>query len=88
VIRPGGELRFYEHVLARYPRFARAQRLVDPVWTRVAGGCHLDRDTEAAIRAAGFDIETIRRFSFHVSLIDRLASPQMIGVARRPERPT
>src|SRR5437763_11319327 len=41
VTRPGGELRFHEHVVARSPRFARAQRVVDPVWTRAAGGCHL-----------------------------------------------
>ena len=85
VIRPGGELRFYEHVLAHSPRFARAQHVVDPVWTRVAGGCHLDRDTAAAIETAGFRIGSIRRFSFHVSLIDRLAAPQIVGAARRPE---
>src|SRR5260221_3342294 len=41
VIRPGGQLRFYEHVVANQPRFARAQRLADPFWTRVGGGCHL-----------------------------------------------
>ena len=85
VIRPGGELRFYEHVVARSPRFARAQHIVDPVWTRIAGGCHLDRDTAAAIEAARFSVESIRRFSFHVSLLDRLAAPQIVGVARRPE---
>jgi len=85
VIRPGGELRFYEHVVARSARFARAQHIVDPVWTRIAGGCHLDRDTAAAIEAARFSVESIRRFSFHVSLLDRLAAPQIVGVARRPE---
>jgi ubiquinone/menaquinone biosynthesis C-methylase UbiE len=85
VIRPQGELRFYEHVVAQTPGFARWQRRADPIWTRFAGGCHVDRDTAAAIEAARFRIETIRRFSFHVSLIDRLASPQIVGVARRPE---
>jgi SAM-dependent methyltransferase len=81
VIRPDGELRFYEHVVAQQPRFARAQRLADPVWTRLAGGCHIDRDTAAAIEARGFVIERIRRFSFSISLLDRLASPQIVGVA-------
>src|SRR5436305_242137 len=85
VIRAGGELRFYEHVVARSARFARAQHIVDPVWTRIAGGCHLDRDTAAAIEAARFSVESIRRFSFHVSLLDRLAAPQIVGVARRQE---
>ena len=50
----------------------------------MAGGCHLDRDTATAIEAAGFVIEQLRRFSFSISLLDRLASPQIIGVARRP----
>jgi SAM-dependent methyltransferase len=83
VIRPDGELRFYEHVVAQAPRFARVQHLADPVWTRFAGGCHVDRDTAGAIEAAGFAIERMRRFSFSVSLMDRLASPQIVGVARR-----
>jgi ubiquinone/menaquinone biosynthesis C-methylase UbiE len=83
-IRRGGELRFYEHVVAQQPRFARRQHRADPIWTRFAGGCHLDRDTPAAIEAAGFTIEHLRRFSFSTSVLDRLASPQIIGVARRP----
>jgi ubiquinone/menaquinone biosynthesis C-methylase UbiE len=85
VIRPGGELRFYEHVVADKHGFARTQRIADPVWTRMAGGCHLARDTAAAIEEAEFAIEQVRRFSFSVSLLDRLASPQIIGIARRQD---
>jgi ubiquinone/menaquinone biosynthesis C-methylase UbiE len=83
VIRSDGELRFYEHVAAQAPRFARVQRLADPVWTRFAGGCHVNRDTAGAIQTAGFAIERLRRFSFSISVMDRLASPQIVGVARR-----
>jgi len=83
-IRPGGELRFYDHVVAQQPRFAARQHRADPIWTRFAGGCHLDRDTPAAIEAAGFTIEKLRRFSFSTSMLDWLASPQIVGVARRP----
>jgi len=83
VIRPGGELRFNEHVAANQPRFARAQRIADPLWTRLAGGCHLARDTASAIESAGFKIEQIRRFSFSTSVLDRLAAPMIIGRARR-----
>lgn len=83
VIRPEGELRFYEHVLAKDVRLAHWQRRADPVWTRLGGGCHLDRDTASAIEAAGFEISSIRRFSFSTSVVDRLASPQILGVARR-----
>ena len=36
VIRPGRQLRFYEHVVANNPRVARLQRIADVVWTRVS----------------------------------------------------
>jgi SAM-dependent methyltransferase len=84
VIRPGGELRFYEHVRAGDPGWARWQRRVDPVWTRIAGGCHLTRDTEAAIRAAGFVIESSDRFPFAPCALSRLAADHVLGRARRP----
>lgn len=65
VLRDGGELRFYEHVVARRGAGAALQRGLDlTIWPHVAGGCHMARDTEAAITAAGFRIEEIHRFSF------------------------
>jgi ubiquinone/menaquinone biosynthesis C-methylase UbiE len=84
VIRPGGELRFYEHVVANNPRYARIQKRVQPVWTFFAGGCHPDRDTAAAIEGAGFVIERCRRFVFSASIIEQLAAPKILGIARRP----
>jgi len=84
VIKSGGELRFYEHVLASNPRLARAQRVTQPAWTFFAGGCHPDRDTAGAIEAAGFEIETCRRFFFRPSLIVHRAGPKILGRARRP----
>lgn len=84
VIRPGGELRFYEHVLAKDAGMARFQRLAGRIWPCFAGGCHPDRDTLAAIDAAGFDTQRCRRFSFRPSLIQMPVAPHVIGVARRP----
>jgi SAM-dependent methyltransferase len=83
VIRPGGELRFYEHVVANRPVAARLQRLADAVfWPRVGGGCHLSRDTGAAIERAGFALESIERFSFTPGApVPPL--PHILGVARR-----
>ena len=83
VIRPGGELRFYEHVVANRPVAARLQRLADAVfWPRVGGGCHLSRDTGAAIEWAGFAVESIERFSFTPGApVPSL--PHILGVARR-----
>ena len=56
VLAPGGKLRMLEHVRSRSPRGARWQDFIQPLWTRVAGGCHPNRDTEAAVIAAGFTI--------------------------------
>jgi ubiquinone/menaquinone biosynthesis C-methylase UbiE len=84
VLRPGGELRFYEHVLAREPRRARFQRLAGKVTPHLAGGCHPDRETGRAIEEAGFEIERCRRFSFRQSPLDLPVAPRILGVARRP----
>jgi ubiquinone/menaquinone biosynthesis C-methylase UbiE len=82
VLRPGGELRFYEHVIARQPRYARFQRLAGLITPRLAGGCHPDRDTGRAIEEAGFKIERCRRFVFRNSLLDLPVAPRILGVAR------
>jgi ubiquinone/menaquinone biosynthesis C-methylase UbiE len=84
VIRPGGELRFYEHVLADSKWEARFQRLADATfWPHVAGGCHLTRDTAASIEQAGFQIEQCERFSFSpASFLP--PDPHILGIARRP----
>ena len=84
VIRPGGELRFYEHVRSPKPGFARAQRALDLVWPWFGGGCHTSRDTERAIADAGFVIECIRHFSFRPAPCSAPVSPHIIGVATRP----
>ncbi|MDA0269856.1 MAG: methyltransferase domain-containing protein [Chloroflexi bacterium] len=55
VLRPGGQLRLFEHVRSHRPAFARLQRWLSPAWSVVADGCHLDRDPVAALHAAGFD---------------------------------
>jgi hypothetical protein len=83
VIRPDGELRFFEHVVAEDPTWRRRQRWAEPIWRRVGGGCHLTRDTEAAISAAGFEIEHGDHFLFQPSALMRLAAPHILGVARR-----
>ena len=64
VLRPGGELRFYEHVRARGSFRARSQDAADLVWPRLMGGCHPNRDTLAAIERAGFRVERCRGFRF------------------------
>lgn len=85
VLRPGGELRFYEHVIPRsQPKRAMLQ-LADRsgLWPRFTGGCHPARDTSAAIENAGFQIETSERFGFATSRL-QTAIPHILGIARRP----
>lgn len=61
VLRPGGELRMLEHVRSRSPWAAKLQDAMQPVWTWATGGCRPNRDTEAAVSAAGFSIDTAQR---------------------------
>jgi len=81
VLRPGGSLRFYEHVRSENPRQTRLQDRVDWIWPLFGGGCHPNRDTEAAIVETGFRIERSRRFDFRPSVIAAPVSPHVIGEA-------
>ena len=56
VLKPGGTLLFAEHGHAPDPAVLGWQRRLDPLWTRIAGGCHLDRRIDHLIRDAGFQI--------------------------------
>jgi len=82
VLKPGGELRFYEHVAAEGGRLETVQKIADAtVWSLFAGGCHVHRDTAAAIEAAGFVIEQIDRFDFPADQPNP-ARPHILGRAR------
>lgn len=86
VVKPGGELRFYEHVAADRAGLLRVQRLLERsrIWPFLAGGCHPARDTVSAIEAAGFEIERIRRLSAKPFALAFPVAPHVLGVARRP----
>ena len=85
VLRPGGELRFYEHVIPNCQPKRMLLQAVDHsgLWPRIAGGCHPARDTIAAIERAGFDIETSERIMFAASRFEP-SIPHVLGVARLP----
>jgi ubiquinone/menaquinone biosynthesis C-methylase UbiE len=84
VIKPGGSLRFYEHVIAKtQPKRALLQLLdYSGVWPRIAGGCHPARDTAAAITNAGFAIESCERIMFAGSRFEP-SIPYILGNAQR-----
>jgi len=83
VLRPGGELRFYEHVRASNVWLSRLQHLVDPIWTRFAGGCRLTRNTLEAIQAAGFVVDECEQFLFQPRLVAKIAAPHILGRAHK-----
>ncbi len=59
-LKPGGELRYFEHVASPGWR-GTVQRLADAtVWPRIAANCHTHRNTERAITAAGFSVQAAR----------------------------
>ena len=86
VLRPGGQLRFYEHVRSRDAIFARYQRTADLIWPRLMGGCHVERRTQSAIGRV-FTLERCRGFRFPPSAAFSPVAPRIIGVARKAETP-
>jgi ubiquinone/menaquinone biosynthesis C-methylase UbiE len=84
VLRPEGELRFYEHVIPHCQPKRLLLQVIDRsgLWPAVAGGCHPARDTTEAIMHAGFDIEEIERFGFSAQRFQPQI-PHILGIARR-----
>jgi ubiquinone/menaquinone biosynthesis C-methylase UbiE len=82
VLAPGGALRLLEHVRSRHPRWARFQEVIQPAWTLLTGGCHLERDTGAALVRAGFRVREETRRAKGVMLRLEAAPP-----ASPPARP-
>ena len=89
VLKPGGELRFYEHVVPDRGLKRVVLTLADRsgVWPALAGGCHPARDTRAAIERAGFTVEACRRIEFSAGAVEP-SIPYLVGRARSgPVRP-
>ena len=70
---------FYEHVRATDPWLARWQDRLERPWGWLAGGCHPNRDTVAAITAAGLRLVRLDRFDLQA--MPPLARPHVLGVA-------
>ncbi|BAX96589.1 hypothetical protein MSTE_01260 [Mycobacteroides stephanolepidis] len=84
VLKPGGEVRFFEHV-AHGGALGVAQRAVDATfWPRLFGNCHTHRDTLAALERAGFEIEERRDDWLKIFGIPMPSSSIVIGRAVKP----
>ncbi|TYK42922.1 class I SAM-dependent methyltransferase [Actinomadura decatromicini] len=82
-LRPGGELRYYEHVRGWTPGKTRVQRCTDVVWPFIAAGCHVSRPTDELIARSGFTVRDERRFEFPTPARVNPASPHVLGTAVR-----
>lgn len=83
VLKPGGELRFFEHVRSARPLLGVFQGVITPLWSAIGGGCHLNRDSGAAIATAGFDIDELDRFTYR-PLKFVPAHAHILGRAHKP----
>ena len=85
VLRPSGQLRFYEHVRYKHPVGALAQDIITPIWKWFGAGCHPNRDVAASIRNAGFEIVHLERLTPVPPLPPMLFTrPHIMGVAVLP----
>lgn len=84
VLRPGGRLIFWEHVRADGPPLSVVQDALDrTVWPLLGGGCHVGRDTVAAISAAGFTVERLQHSRLPDTRIPLPMAPHALGTALR-----
>ncbi|MEV5341699.1 class I SAM-dependent methyltransferase [Streptomyces sp. NPDC052676] len=88
VLRPGGQVRFFEHGRGGGRAMRLTQRALDrTVWPPLTGGCHLGRDPVAALRDAGFELGPYRRLMMPEKGPALPASYCVLGTAWRPAAP-
>jgi SAM-dependent methyltransferase len=84
ILKPGGELRYFEHIASSGWR-SRMQRLADAtVWPKMAGNCHSHRHTEQTIIDAGFKVSGARREWVVPAWVPVPTSEVAIGRAVKP----
>ena len=85
VLKPGGQLRFIEHIRFDGALGGAYQDLLAPVWRRLGAGCNPNRRTADAIEDAGFEIADIHRFKLAPPIPPlSVTRPAVFGTAVRP----
>lgn len=80
VLKPDGKFIFLEHVAAEKGSKRRKwQNRLNPIWRRFAGNCHLNRETEEHLRAAGFTLHELKHESMRKAM--PLVRPTIRGIA-------
>ena len=81
ILRPGGQMLFLEHGRAPDADVRGWQERIEPVWKRLAGGCHLSRPIASALDGAGFAVETLG--AGYTPKAPRFAGWMEWGIARK-----
>ncbi|MDQ0351432.1 ubiquinone/menaquinone biosynthesis C-methylase UbiE [Alkalibacillus filiformis] len=75
VVTPGGQVMFFEHVKLNDSTVGKLQDLLTPVWKKVAGGCHLNRDSLTLIKEAGFEVTDVDHMYKGLFLVIKAKNP-------------
>ena len=81
VLKPNGRLLFCEHGLAPDKRVAKWQKIINPVWNKIAGGCNLNRDIPRLIKSSGLKISEIEEM--YLPSTPKFAGYNYWGVAEK-----
>ena len=61
ILKPGGKILFSEHGKAPDENIHRWQNRIDPVWKKLAGGCHSGRDIPALFKQANLTFDDLQQ---------------------------
>ena len=81
VLKPKGQLLFCEHGLAPDKNIAKWQRRINPIWSKIAGGCNLNRDIPKLITSSGFKISNMEEM--YLPSTPKFAGYNYWGVAKK-----
>ena len=81
VLKPEGQLLFCEHGLAPDKNIAKWQRKINPIWSKLAGGCNLNRDIPKLITSSGFKISNMEEM--YLPSTPKFAGYNYWGVAKK-----
>ena len=80
VLRSGGELLFCEHGLAPDESIRKWQARINPIWSKIAGGCNLNRDIPGILNTGGFEVAELEQM--YLPSTPRIAGYNYWGSAR------
>ena len=81
VLKPEGRLLFCEHGLAPDKNIAKWQNRINPIWSKMAGGCNLNRDIPKLITSSGFKISNMEEM--YLPSTPKFAGYNYWGVAKK-----